>query len=464
MLVNKYSFIVGIFFLFSVNSNVFAQEDSSLVGKIEKIAKSGAVVKFDDKGKSYLKLGMGVHFWYRYMGMNPGTYDKNTEMPIDYYSDFALRRMRMSAMINLEGRHFLYTQFGVTSRASYDDLHSGIFFHDFWYKARVANKTYVGAGMHMWNGLSRLSNVSYATQITLDNPGVNFPNVNVADDFVRQYGIFIQGQLKRIDYNFSVNKPMMPANSSKIYNDKEIFELGNLDVAYNRYHSNFNFKGYVSYSFLEKESVATTPFKQMTYFGDKGTFLNVGGGFQYTPEATGVLEFDESIDVKPTVKQYGQLALSVDLWYEKAFANKSVLNVYTAYYRYEYGPNYLKASSVMGGFASSDFYDDTPAQGAGINQFSIGTGNVGYFSVSYVLPQTILKNKKKLMPFYAVTYKDFDGLNQSSFQHDFGAHYLLLGNNVKLSAQYSTRPIFDSTTLKVVENKGAFILQLQAKF
>jgi|LGOV01.1.fsa_nt_gb hypothetical protein len=472
MVLKNCTFSLVLMILITINHKGFsqstditiAQSTDSLEKNIDKIVKHGVVLKFNNAGSSYLKFGMGVQLWYRNMEMNPNTIDKRTEKPIDYYSDFALRRMRMSMMLNYEGQHFIYSQFGLTSESSYNGLHSGMFFHDLWYKARVAEKTYLGAGLHMWNGLSRLSNVTYATQLTLDNPGINFPNVNVADDFVRQYGVFLQGQISNFEYSFSVNQPLLPISSTKILNDSEIIENGNLNTAYNRYHSNFNYKGYVYYSLFEKESVAKTPFKRMTYYGEKGMFLNIGTGFQYVAEASGALMINLVDDTDVTVKQYSQLSYAVDLWYEQPLMDESVLNIYTAYYKYEYGPNYLKSGSVMGGFAASNPNEDSPAQGSGINQFSIGTGDALYLSMSYVIPKNIFRSNKKIMPFYAVTYKNFEGLNEASVQHDFGLHYLILGNNVKLSAQYSTRPIYDSNSLKVIENKGLFTLQLHAKF
>jgi hypothetical protein len=463
MFAKRYLLLLGVAFLFAGLKSGYSQSKEE-VNILDDIVKKGLVLRLNESGSSYLKFGMGVQFWYRNMDMNPNTMDKNTEKPIDYYSDLAMRRMRMSTMINYESKHFLYTQFGISSAASYDGLHSGIFFHDLWYKTRIAKNTFLGGGLHMWNGLSRLSNVTYATQLTLDNPGVNFPNVNVADDFVRQYGVFLQGQFRKFDYLFSVNKPLLSTTSSKILNDREIIEKGDFGTAYNRYHSNFSYRAYVSYSLFETEAVAKTPFKTMTYYGKKGTFLNIGGGFQFSAEASGVLVYNNEIEMKPIVSREGQLALSFDLWYEKPLANESVINIYSAYYKYNYGNNYLKIGSVMGGFATDYKVDESPAQGAGINQFLIGTGDVAYFSVSYVIPTSIINSKKKIMPFYAAIYKNFDGLNEASLQHDFGVHYMLLGNNVKLSAQYSTRPIYSSTSLDVVDTKGLFILQLQAKF
>lgn len=458
MTIKNYYIFTIIFLLLAFYSKGFSQSIDSVETKINKIVNSGIILKLNDKGSSYMKFGMGVQLWYRYMEMNPNTIDARTQEPIDYYSDLALRRMRMSVMLNYENRHFIYTQLGLTSEANYDGLHTGMFFHDLWYKARIANNIFIGGGLHMWNGLSRLSNVSYATQLTLDNPGVNFPNVNVSDDFVRQYGVFVHGLYKKVDFSFSINQPIQPTTSSKIYNDLEIIALNSLNIAYNRYHSSFSYKGYVSYSFLETEPVAKTPFKSMTHFGKKGSFLNIGGGFQYVADASGAL-----VD-KNSVKHYSQLSFSADLWYEKPLANESVLNIYTAYYNYNFGPNYLKVSSVMGGFATNNPNGEPSAQGWGINQFSVGTGDVFYYSMSYVVPNSLFKSKKKIMPFFAVSYKNFERLKDTSLQYDFGIHYLVLGNNVKLSAQYSTRPVYNSKSLEISENKGLFILQLHAKF
>ena len=461
MSVKKHLRLILLTILFIESSQVISQvieKNNSLAETI----KRGVVLKLNDKGSSYFKFGMGVHLWYRNMEMNPNSINKNTELHINNYSDFALRRMRISAMINYESKHIIYTQFGLTSEASYNGLHSGIFFHDLWYKYRVGEKSYLGGGLHMWNGLSRLSNVSYATQLTLDNPGVNFPNVNVSDDFVRQYGVFFQGQLGKFDYSFSINQPLLSSTSKKILNDSEILDKGNYGIAYNRYHSNFSYKGYISYSMFNAESVSTTPFKKMTYYGKKGTFLNIGGGFQYVSDASGILVKEDANITKVVFNK--QLSTSVDLWYEKPLINESVINIYSAFYNYEYGSNYLKSGAVMGGFATEDNPNDSPAQGVGINQFTIGTGNVVYLSVSYVIPKNIYNSNKKIMPFVACTYKNFEGLKEEFFQYDFGFHYLIMGDNVKLSTQYSTRPIYSSTSLEVTDVKGLFVLQLQAKF
>lgn len=414
----------------------------------------------DNSEHSYLQFGVYMQFWYRNMEMNNGSIDRGSEIPIDNYQDFSMRRMRFSALINYDDTHYIYTLYGITNEGSYDGLHSAMYFHDLWYKAKIYDKTYIGLGLHMWDGLSRLSNVASTAQLTLDNPAVNFPNVNVSDDFVRQYGIFIHGQFRFIDYQFSINQPMLSIPSSNIKNDSEIIAINNIDVAYNRYHNNFKYSGYTSFSLLNIEDVSITPFKKMTYFGKKGSFLNLGIGAQYIANASGILKEklsgDKYLEYKP------QTSLSSDLWYELPLPNKSVLNIYTVYYKYLYGDNYLKSGAVLNGFASSNPNEETPAQGAGISQYTIGTGDAIHFSLSYVIPNNIYISNKKIMPFYAITYKNYEGLNEEAYQQDFGIHYLIFGNNIKLSSQYSTRAIYNYKSLKIDEYKGVFILQLNA--
>lgn len=458
-------YIVILIFYLIVIQDVISQDQQSKIDStdnlIQKIASKGLRLNFNEQGSSYVKFGVGLQFWYRNGEMNPGTVLRNTGEEISHYSDFALRRMRFSTLINYEDKYYLYTQFGLTSKSNYAPITSGMFFHDLWGKMRLAPKTYIGAGLHMWNGLSRLSNVSYSTTLALDNPTFNFPNVNVDDIFVRQYGVFFQGQLDRMDYQFSINQPLMPLVSISVFNDEEIKEFGNVGVAYNRYHTNFGYKGYVSYSFFNVEKVATTPFKTMSYYGKKGRFLNLGLGFQFTPEASGIL-----LEDRIEVEYHDQLGVSADIWFEQPLPNESSFNFYSAYYHYDYGDNYLRSVAVMGGFAAINPDPDAnvAAQGSGIRQFYMGTGDIFYFNAAYVIPRSIYNHSHKIIPFYALSVKSFEGLNETSYQHDMGFHYAILGNKLKLTAQYSTRPIYEINSLTVIDSKSWFIFQTMFKF
>ena len=58
----------------------------------------------------------------------------------------------------------------------------------------------MGAGLHYWNGVSRLSSQSTLNFMTLDAPIFNWTNIEATDQFARQFGIYAKGQLDRLDY------------------------------------------------------------------------------------------------------------------------------------------------------------------------------------------------------------------------------------------------------------------------
>lgn len=423
------------------------------------VLKKGLKMNLTPEGTSSLTFGLGLQTWFRYMEMNPGTVDAQTGKPIKDYSDFALRRMRVSMAANVEGKFFVFSQFGITSQSFYEKPLKPIYFHDFFAKFKIANNLYIGSGLHMWNGLSRLSQVSYVSGMVFDNPGFNFPNVNVDDQLVRQIGVFVQGQSNRFEYSLSVNKPM--EGSDKLYKDSDLIENGMLkpgiayNQAYNRKHSSYNLKGYAAYNFLTKEKLGLTPFKAMTYLGKAGTILNLGAGFQYLPNS--------GVEVKEGASEVtvvDRSAISVDLFYEQPFKNGSVLTAYAAYYRYNFGQNYLNSGGTMGGFAQAG--QGVMPQGAGISRYIFGTGNVYYTEAQYILPQ-FLKSPKQLAVFGTVALKDLNGLGALATEYDAGMHYYIMGHAAKLTLQYSSRPVFAADKQSVLTRKGIVAMQMQFK-
>jgi len=447
-----YILLLGAFILISTSANAQEINKKSKEDTFRKTVNKGIKIKLNESGSSFTKVIIGLQFWYRNSQLNPGSKNKQTGEAISSYQDFATRRARVISYTNIEDRFYLWVHYGATNSASYDNLQKGMFFHDFWGKLRVAKNTYIGGGLHMWSGLSRYTMVGGLIQMSLDFPVTQFPNVNVNNQLNRQYGAFLQGRLGNFDYVFSVNQMMMPATSTFLKTDAEIVTINKPNIAYNRRLNGFTYKGYVSYSFLNKERLSI-PFKSMTYHGKKGKIFNIGAGFNYASEASGAIENTGST----TVKKYAQFVWSADVFYETPLANKSALTLYGVYYNANYGPNYLKKVAVMGKYASGG----TSLNGPGIAEFNFGTGDMAYASIGYLLPKNIIPGKNGLMPYYSVQYRNLDGLNQASVQHDFGLNYLIVGNKVKLTAQYSTRPIYGKTTKTIDEYKGQFIMQMQ---
>jgi hypothetical protein len=449
-----YSLLISAFILFSISTTAQETKEKPKEDKFRKTISNGIKIKLNESGSSFTKVIIGLQFWYRSAQLNPGSTDMQTGESISSYQDFVTRRARIISYTNIEDRFYMWVHYGSTNSASYDNLQKGMFFHDFWGKLRIAKNTYVGGGLHMWSGLSRYTMVGGLIQMSLDFPVTQFPNVNVNNQLNRQYGVFLQGRVSNFDYVFSVNQMMMPATSKFLKTDDEIATINKPNVAYNRRLNGFTYKGYVSYSFLNKERLSI-PFKSMTYHGKKGKIFNIGAGFNFAADASGAIENAGDSDVK----MYDQLVWSADVFYETPLANKSSLTLYGVYYNANYGPNYLKKVAVMGGFASGG----TSLNGAGIAEFNFGTGDMAYASVGYLLPKNWIPGKNGLMPYYSAQYRNFDGLNQASLQHDFGLNYLIVGNKVKLTAQYSTRPIYGKTTKEVDEYKGMFIMQMQLR-
>lgn len=415
----------------------------------QKIINNGIKIKLNEKGSSWSKVIIGMQFWYRNAQLNPGTVSAQTGETIDNFQDFAARRVRFISITNFEDKFYAFADIGLTGSYGCGSPATNVLIHDLWGKLRIAKNNYVGAGLHMWSGLSRYTMQSGLNQMTLDIPVTNFPNVGVRNQYNRQWGVFAQGRvLNGLNYSIAINQVMMPAVSKFLKTDAEIMELGKIDVAYNRrLAQGFAYKGYASYSFFAKESLLHS-FTTATYLGKKGKILNVGAGFNITPNAAGTANVSGTDTI---INISAQSIYAVDLFFETPMAG-GALNMYGVYYLAYFGNNYLKPVAVMGDFASS----------GGIKEYNFGTGDMAYFSIGYFL------KKAKLQPFYAATYRDFDGLNESSLDHDLGINYFISGQKIKLSAQYSTRSIYNTDTAsdnykKNIDKKGQFILQFQFK-
>ena len=406
-------------------------------------------------GDSYVKFGVGSQIWVRYINNNPGTVNAAGEVA-DQSFDIALRRMRLSVLASLD-KYMLYTQFGVNNQTYVnggivtplsENKKPGLFFHDFWLKRTiVSEKLYLGIGLNAWNGISRLSNVGYGKNFTLDNPTFNFPNIERSDQIGRKIGLFVHGNIKRVNYRFSVSKPFAfdrPA-SSLPYVATEISS------------EKLESKGYLFYQFFDQESFKT-PFTTMSYLGAKKLF-NVGFGFDYLPAST------MSTDSRGSTVIHNKLQLGFDFLLELPYSRGSVFSLYGVGYFYDFGPNYLRSVGVMNIGNGGSFKGNPLVQGGGNASFGIGTGNIYCISSAYILP-SYNSWLGRLQPFAAVNVRNFEALDEPAFCQNIGLNYLIKGNQIKYSFEYSTRPIYSGIPGTedrnvIVDRKGLFIFQVQ---
>lgn len=302
-------------------------------------------------------------------------------------------------------------------------------------------------GLNAWNGISRLSNVGYGKNFTLDNPTFNFPNIERSDQIGRQIGIFAHGNMKRINYRFSLAKAFAF--------DRPASDLPNIATEISS--ENLEYKGYLFYQFWDQESF-NTPFTSMSYLGTK-KLLNIGFGFDYLPNST--MSKDES----GAQFFHNKLQLGLDFFLELPLNHDAVFTMYAVGYFYDFGPNYLRSTGIMNVGIGGSLNGSPLAQGGGNTSFSIGTGTIYYLSAAYMLPKS-QKFSERIQPFAAINVRDFEALDEIAFCEHIGLNYLVQGNQLKYSIEYSTRPIYsgipgtDDSNV-IVDRKGLFIFQVQ---
>jgi len=396
-------------------------------------------VKLDESGSKYVRFIIWHQFWAKSTQNNPGTANINGE-EAENTMDFGLRRSRFLAYAQISPRFLILTHFGINNQTfvnggafapagTANNVNSGnkkpgLFIHDAWTEyAVIPNTLHIGAGLHYWHGISRSTNASTLNFMTLDAPIFNWPNIELTDQFARQFGIYAKGKLGKLDYRVAVNKPFAfgrPAAEGR---------------AVNRLNDNASFAGYFNYQFLDQES-NKLPYMVGSYLGKK-TIFNVGAGFYSHPEATASL--NNGAEELHNINLFG-----FDLFYERPLANDKAISLYSVLYSYDFGPNYLRNVGIMNVGQAPDpasaLAADLTNNGIGNAQPTIGTGLISYTQFGYLLPK--LNNGAQFMPYVTLTYKDFEALQDASTQFDLGLNYFLSGHHAKLTLQYANRPIF----------------------
>lgn len=166
-----------------------------------------------------------------------------------------------------------------------------IFIHDAWGEIKINENLFIGAGLHYWNGMIRLANQSTLNFMTLDapRPFTHWFSFGITDQFARDMGIYIKGDIGYFEYRLAVNNPLNPNNSlgfnhygdvnSSIQYNGSITPNDNGEVV-----GSMIFEGYFKYAFLDKESMKL-PYYMGIYLGKK-KMLNIGLGFFAQPKGT----------------------------------------------------------------------------------------------------------------------------------------------------------------------------------
>ena len=452
------SFFLCLLFLLK-GATVFSQED---------LKQPNLRFYLSDDKSSYAGMVMVNQIWARYIQNNP---DKNG---VEQYGDIdlALRRSRLIFYTYLMDRVFIYTQLGLDGQSYRSGKKPGVDVYNAQTEFIVSkNILHIGLGLHTWNGVSRYNNSKLLEFLVVDNPGFAYPTGGTFDQFGRQFGIYAKGRLNDFHYQLSVVKP---------------FEAG-VDVVSvpkttERVNENLAVKGYFQWQFFDNED-HLFPYMTMNNLGRKKLF-NLGAGFYYQHEAMLVEAKKDLSTVDPLIagmlissgkahllEQYAEYFPSqisdVALAAADAFldipTNKGgAITSYLGYYYYFFGPNYLRSAGQIN--VSRMNPSLALPQGIGNSEWEIGTGSIVRGEFGYLLPGKGLKNRFK--PYGALSYKNFEALDEASVQFDAGVNWLMYGHIFKMTLQYSSRPIYTLVEGKNLwtDTKGQVLLQTQIYF
>jgi hypothetical protein len=182
--------------------------------------------------------------------------------------------------------------------------------------------------------------------------------------------------------------------------------------------------------------------------GTKKVF-NIGVGFDHWKN--GMWHRTSAGD---TVTQ-DQLQLGADVFLDMPLSKrKDAVTFYGSYYNFNFGKDYVRSIGIL-----------NPADGGGIYRGNalptIGTGQIFYGQVGYLLPEFKLKTRFQL--YGAFSHARFVGLKNAANELvpvntiDAGLNVFMAGHHSKITLNYRARPDFSS--IESINYKNELTLQ-----
>lgn len=449
--------------------------------------KDGMRIKFDSAGKKYIQFNTYATFWARYTAANPGTAINN--IPRQHWVDFSLRQFRLTTYSQLSDRYLIVANIGIDNQSFSSGGSAGggntgnggarfegtlgkkpaVYIHDIWNEYTVlpereaasgkagAFSLSIGTGLHYWMGISRMTTASSSNYLALDVPLYNWPLVDLSDQFARQLGVYIKGSVKKLTYRWAVNKPFSVINAAMA------FPAGSPDTSYaidNNAAGKLATTGYISWQFFEQES-NLLPFTVGTYVGTRKV-LNLGAGYYFAPDGTTTQLHNTATT---GFKRHDIGLWGVDLFADLPLGSQRsnwAFTGYTVFYRYDFGPGYLRNASIMNeNVGEAPGYTDVSSQ-AGYGNLApvIGTGNSWFTQAGLLLPKTMWKAAVRLQPFGEFSLQNLQRYPGTSLTYwSCGSNVYLDGHHARVSLKYQTRPVVVNG--KQFSSPGTFIIATQ---
>ncbi|MCX8490617.1 MAG: hypothetical protein ORN54_06075 [Cyclobacteriaceae bacterium] len=427
-------------------------------------------LKLNEAGSHYIKATILNQVWLRYDKNNPGTTVLND--PVSETFDIGLRRTRLQLYGQITDRVFFYLQFGQNNfnyLAGQNSSNSGnrkfqVFFHDALGEYRVfkdSDKLHLGAGLTITNGLSRFSQPSVGTIMSMDVPVFAQATVDQTDEFSRKLSVYARGQIGKLGYRIVLSDPFPITSNGTGINGINAINATNASFAFDKHSKQY--QALFIWNFFDKES-HVTPYMAGTYLGKKKV-LNLEAGFitQNNTTWTGNSVTD------PDRKYYDMKLWSIAAFYDAPLnAEKgTALNAYLGYFNTDYGKGYLRYNGIMNP-ANGTTLAGSPAGSFG-NAFPMfGTGSVIYAQLGYLLKKDLLgETHGTFMPYVTCQSSNYERLDKQMTVYDVGVNWLLKGHSSKLTLDYQLRPTYtpvDNALIQDAGMKGQLVLQYQFFF
>lgn len=414
--------------------------------------------KLNEDGTRYFQMTFLNQTWIRYNQHNAGTQVES--LPKERGFDLGLRRTRIQMMGQITDRAFIYFQYGQNNYNSQNNLNGNrkvaAFFHDALCEYNVGkdNHLKLGAGLSIANGLSRFSQPSIGTIMTLDVPVFAQTTVDQTDNFSRKLSIFARGQVGKWDYRFILSDPF-PVQS----NGSPVPAISSF-ATFSPIGHHWQQQAYVMYQFFEHEN-HLTPYTTGTYLGQKKIF-NIAAGIIHQKNSSYLKDAKGDTIYQNMFHWAVESFLDIPLNKEKGTA----LSAYLGYFNTHYGDNYLRYNGIMNPASSTRLSADEVITGQGPvfgNSFPMfGTGEIVYFQAGYLLPK--LTNGTRFLPYASCSYASFERLNDlKTIVYEAGINYLIQGHQSKVTLNWQNRPEYGITNgiISQTSRKNSFVLQYQ---
>lgn len=418
--------------------------------------------KLNPSGTHYIKLTLLNQLWLRQNESNPGSLVMGE--PSSSTFDIGLRRTRFQFYGQLTDHVFFYFQYGLNN-FNYLANNSGnrklvAFFHDalLEYKlSKTSEALVLGGGLTIANGLSRFSQPSIGTIMTMDVPVFAQATVDQTDEFSRKLSVFARGQIGRLDYRVILSDPFPITTSGTVSTPVSVVNSPNASFA--QVGHELQYQGFFMWNFFEKES-HVTPYMTGTYLGKKKVF-NLETGFirQRNAMWTG----------DGTTNTFHDMRLwSVAAFYDAPLNTEkgTALSAYLGYYDYNFGPGYVRYNGIMNP-ANGQSISAMPVNSQG-NAFPMfGTGQVIYAQAGYLLNKDLLgEGHGTLMPYASVMSGNYQRFDKPAVVWNVGVNWFLKGHTSKFTLDYQQRPIYEpnGNDFRHIGTRGQVVLQYQIFF